>query len=237
MRELHLFAGCGGGILGGILLNHTCVCAVEINPYRRKVLLQRQRDAVLPRFPIWDDVRNFDARPWRDKVDVVCSGFPCQRYSIIGKIHKSTGFDGWPDTIRVIREIIPFAVWLENVPAILAGTWGRVISELSDLGYDARWGVFSGCAVGAPHSRERLFCLAHPRGFGFKTTMPGLAKCSQAWKSSMPSATDRAAWSSRLPEPSIHKRPDGLAEYMESIDAPGDGQIPAVVKLAWETLT
>src|SRR5882724_3055746 len=74
MRELHLFAGAGGGILGGILLGHTCVCAVEIEPYCRKVLLQRQRDGILPKFPIWDDVRTFDGKPWRGLVDVVCGG-------------------------------------------------------------------------------------------------------------------------------------------------------------------
>lgn len=55
MRELHLFVGGGGGVLGGILCGHTCVCAVEINAYCRRILLQRQRDGVLPRFPIWDD--------------------------------------------------------------------------------------------------------------------------------------------------------------------------------------
>ncbi len=87
MNELHLFAGAGGGILGGILLGHTCVCAVEIEPYCRKVLLQRQRDGILPKFPIWDDVRTFDGKPWRGKVDVVCGGFPCQDISIAGGGH------------------------------------------------------------------------------------------------------------------------------------------------------
>lgn len=62
MHELHLFAGAGGGILGGMLLGHRPVCAVEIEPYCRKILLQRQRDGILPRFPIWDDVRTFDGQ-------------------------------------------------------------------------------------------------------------------------------------------------------------------------------
>lgn len=75
MNELHLFAGTGGGILGGMLLGHTCVCAVEIEPYCRKVLLQRQRDGMLPKFPIWDDVRTFNGKPWRGKVDIICGGF------------------------------------------------------------------------------------------------------------------------------------------------------------------
>ena len=84
MNELHLFAGAGGGILGGILLGHTTVCAVEIEPYCRNVLLQRQRDGILPKFPIWDDVCTFDGKPWRGKVDIVCGGFPCQDISSAG---------------------------------------------------------------------------------------------------------------------------------------------------------
>ena len=75
MNELHLFAGVGGGILGSIILGHTPICAVEIDEYNRKILLARQRDGILPRFPIWDDVQTFDGKPWRGSIDVVCGGF------------------------------------------------------------------------------------------------------------------------------------------------------------------
>lgn len=53
MRELHLFSGDGGGILSGILCGDEPICAVEINAGCRKVLLQRQRDGILPWFPLW----------------------------------------------------------------------------------------------------------------------------------------------------------------------------------------
>ena len=84
MNELALFAGAGGGILGGHLLGWRTVCAVEIEDYPRRVLLQRQADGFLPRFPIWDDVCTFDGKPWRGKVDVISGGFPCQDISIAG---------------------------------------------------------------------------------------------------------------------------------------------------------
>ena len=84
MNELALFAGAGGGILGGHLLGWRTVCAVEIEDYPRRVLLQRQADGFLPRFPIWDDVRTFDGKPWKGKVDVISGGFPCQDISIAG---------------------------------------------------------------------------------------------------------------------------------------------------------
>ncbi|MCA9180554.1 MAG: DNA cytosine methyltransferase, partial [Planctomycetales bacterium] len=74
LNELALFAGAGGGILGGKLLGWRTVCAVEIDAYCRRVLMQRQNDGVLDPFPIWDDVRTFDGHAWRGKVDVVSAG-------------------------------------------------------------------------------------------------------------------------------------------------------------------
>ena len=85
MNELHLFAGAGGGILAGQLLGHRTVCAVEFEPYAQAVLVARQNDGSLPPFPIWDDVRTFDGKPWRGIVDLVAGGFPCQDISAAGK--------------------------------------------------------------------------------------------------------------------------------------------------------
>ena len=85
MRELALFAGAGGGILGGVLLGWRTVCAVEINAFCARRLMQRQNEGHLPPFPVWDDVSTFDGRPWRGVVDVVSGGFPCQDISSAGQ--------------------------------------------------------------------------------------------------------------------------------------------------------
>ena len=84
MNELALFAGAGGGILGGKLLGWRTVCAVEWEQYPASVLCARQNDGLLPPFPIWDDVQTFDGKPWRGIVDVVSGGFPCQDISAAG---------------------------------------------------------------------------------------------------------------------------------------------------------
>ena len=84
VNELALFAGAGGGILGGKLLGWRTVCAVEWEPYPASVLCARQNDGFLPPFPIWDDVQTFDGKPWRGIVDVVSGGFPCQDISVAG---------------------------------------------------------------------------------------------------------------------------------------------------------
>jgi DNA (cytosine-5)-methyltransferase 1 len=163
LNELHLFAGAGGGILGGMLLGHTTVCAVELEPYCREVLLQRQRDGILPKFPIWDDVTTFDGTPWRGKVDVVCGGFPCQDISAAGKGAGITGERSglWGEMARIIGEIRPKYAFVENSPMLTLRGLDRVLGDLSEMGYDAQWGVVGACHVGAPHRRERIWILAY----------------------------------------------------------------------------
>ena len=163
MYELHLFAGAGGGILGGMLLGHTCVCAVEIDKYCRKDLLQRQRDGILPKFPIWDDVCTFNGLDWRGRVDVVCGGFPCQDISCAG---KGDGLDGersglWTEFARIIGEVRPRYAFVENSPMLTLRGLDRVLGDLSSLGYDARWGVVSAADAGAPQRRERIWIVAY----------------------------------------------------------------------------
>ena len=162
MNELHLFAGAGGGILGGHLLGHTCVCAVEWNPYARRVLLARQRDGVLPRFPIWDDVQTFDGQPWQGRVDVVCGGFPCQDISSAG---KGAGIDGaksgmWRHMARIVSEVRPRYVLVENSPMLTSRGLGVVLGDLAAMGYDAEWCVLGAADAGAPHLRERIWIVA-----------------------------------------------------------------------------
>lgn len=163
MNELHLFAGAGGGILGGMLLGHTPICAVEIEPYCRKVLLQRQRDGILPRFPIWDDVRTFDGRQWRGHIDVICGGFPCQDISSAG---KGAGINGersglWSEFARIIGEVRPRFAFVENSPMLTCRGLGRVLGDLAALRYDAEWMCLSAAQCGANHKRDRIWILAH----------------------------------------------------------------------------
>lgn len=163
MNELALFAGAGGGILGGHLLGWRTVCAVEWEPYAASVLAQRQNDGLLPPFPIWDDVQTFDGKPWRGVVDVVSGGFPCQDISVAG---KGAGISGersgmWSHMARIIGEVRPRFVFVENSPALLTRGLGVVLSDLASLGYDCKWTVLGAAEVGAPHQRDRFWLVAH----------------------------------------------------------------------------
>ena len=166
MNELALFAGAGGGILGGHLLGWRTVCAVEWEAYPASVLVARQNDKILSPFPIWDDVQTFDGTRWRGIVDVVSGGFPCQDISAAG---KGAGIDGersgmWGEMARIICEVRPKFVFVENSPMLTSRGLGRVLGDLASMGFDAKWGVLGAADVGANHQRDRIWIVAKWRG-------------------------------------------------------------------------
>ena len=161
MNELALFAGAGGGILGGKILGWRTVCAVEWEPYPASVLCARQNEGFLPPFPIWDDVQTFDGRPWRGIAQVVSGGFPCQDISIAG---KGDGLDGerssmWNHMARVVSEVRPQFVFVENSPMLTSRGGTRVIGDLTKMGYHTAWTVMGAADVGAPHQRDRIWIV------------------------------------------------------------------------------
>lgn len=166
LNELALFAGAGGGILGGHLLGWRTVCAVEWDAYAASVLAARQNDKILPTFPIWDDVQTFDGRPWRGIVDVVSGGFPCQDISAAGKGAGITGERSgmWSHMARIVGEVLPRFVYVENSPMLVSRGLALVISDLAAMGYDCRWGVLGAHHVGAPHKRDRIWLVANANG-------------------------------------------------------------------------
>jgi DNA (cytosine-5)-methyltransferase 1 len=163
VNELALFAGAGGGILAGKVLGWRTVCAVEWEPYAACVLAARQNDGFLAPFPIWDDVQTFDGRPWAGIVDVVSGGFPCQDISVAGKGAGITGERSgmWRHMARIVGEVRPRYVFVENSPALITRGLGVVLGDLAALGYDCRWTVLGASDVGAPHQRDRFWLVAH----------------------------------------------------------------------------
>ena len=174
LRELSLFSGAGGGLLATQhLLGWRAVCYVERDPYCQRVLKQRMADGLLHDAPIWDDCRTFDGKPWRGLVDVISAGFPCQPFSVAGaRKADADERNGWPWVARLVREVGPRYVFLENVCGLLAsshGYFGTVLGDLAESGYDARWTCLSASDCGAPHLRKRLWvraCLRVPDASG-----------------------------------------------------------------------
>jgi len=279
MNELALFAGHGGGILGGCLLGWRTVCAVEIDDAARQRLIARQDDGTLQPFPVWDDVSTFDGKPWAGLVDVVSGGFPCQDISVAGKGAGITGERSglWREFARIIREVRPRYVLVENSPALTARGLNIVLGDLAQMGFDARWGVLGAVHAGAPHRRERSWivgnsvryrCQAdHGRGFvsdqfwqrqaqkaGWelqqsRSGCPGELANADGLRQSQPQGgqPNERGWTGNggeqggmqwwSAEPGVGRVAHGVANRVDRLRGLGNGQVPAVVALAWETLT
>ena len=225
----------GGGILGGMLLGHTCVCAVEWDKHARQCLLARQRDGCLPRFPIWDDVQTFDGNPWRGHVDIVCGGFPCQDISTAGGPNRK-GLAGkrsglWIEMARICREIRPRFIFVENSPALSFRGLGVVLGDLAEMGYDAKWGVVSAGDVGARHERERMWIVAYDRNADKNTAL------SQRRLHEPSQESIRAMSEGISSAPRMGRKADGLAGWMDRLERLGNGQVPQVAALAFKLLS
>jgi DNA (cytosine-5)-methyltransferase 1 len=169
INVLSLFSGAGGLDLGVRLAipGARTVCYVEREAYPCAVLAARMEDGGLDPAPIWTDVTTFDGRPWRGIVDCIIGGWPCQDISVAGKgggVAEGKRSGLWREFARIIREVGPCIVMLENVAALVNRGLDIVVGDLADLGYAAEWDVFGADEVGAPHQRDRLFLLAYTDG-------------------------------------------------------------------------
>ncbi|MBX9601240.1 MAG: DNA cytosine methyltransferase [Bryobacteraceae bacterium] len=165
-----LCAGIGGLDLGLKLAvrGARTVCYVEREIANLAILAARMRGGgacSLDEAPVWADLRTFDGRAWRGKVHCVAGGYPCQPFSIAGRKrgHKDERHL-WPEFARIIGEIEPEWVFLENVEHHVRVGFREAWMELRRLGYRCAAGIFSAEEVGAPHLRKRLFALAHREG-------------------------------------------------------------------------
>jgi DNA (cytosine-5)-methyltransferase 1 len=264
MNELALFAGAGGGILVGKLLGWRTVCAVEIEPYPISVLIQRQNDGILSPFPIWDDVCTFDGKPWRGIVDVVSGGFPCQDISAAG---KGIGINGvrsglWKEFARIINEVRPRFVFVENSPLLRKRGLDRVLSDLATMGYDAEWGVLGASDCGGLHRRKRIWIVAYssnqPKQKSFsddktfisqRDAWVGIKRSGYRLIESLPCQTmvsikttvqDFASTCNPLQlgpnEPELGRVANGVGDTVDRLKAIGNGQVPIVAATAWNIL-
>jgi DNA (cytosine-5)-methyltransferase 1 len=164
MNVLDLFSGIGGFSLGLERAGMRTVAFCEIDPFCRRVLAKHW-----PGVPCYDDVRTLTAaRLGADgiRVDAICGGFPCQDISVAG---KGAGLAGersglWSEYARIVGELRPRYVVVENVAALLGRGLDRVLGDMAALGYDAEWHCIPASAIGAPHRRDRIWIVANAAG-------------------------------------------------------------------------
>jgi DNA (cytosine-5)-methyltransferase 1 len=224
-----LFSGIGGLELGleraGV--GHT-VWQVEQSEYCRAVLAKHWPDATR-----YEDVRNVGSHNLA-AVDVVCGGFPCQDISQQG---RRAGMDGrrsglWREFARIVRELRPHYIVVENVARLLADGMGRVLGDLAESGFDAEWDCIPASALGAPHERDRVFILAYDR----RERSEGIS----AWPLSRVARVPRfedvrrfedLAGRSDLPEPLVRRAGDGIPGGVDATNALGNAVVPQVAEV------
>lgn len=169
MTELSLFTGIGGGCLASQhLLKHRLIGYVEKNEYCQKVIRSRIEDGLLDNAPIFGDIQTFIdtgyCEVYREVTDIVSAGFPCQPFSVAGKRKGAEDERNmWPATCEAIKRIKPCYAFLENVSGLTySGYIGRILQDLAQIGYDAKWMHLSAANCGALHKRERLWIMAYP---------------------------------------------------------------------------
>jgi DNA (cytosine-5)-methyltransferase 1 len=237
LNELALFAGAGGGILGGHLLGWRTICAVEQNEYAASVLMQRQNDGCLRPFPVWDDVQTFDGTPWRGCVDVVSGGFPCQDISINGNGEGISGQRSglWAHMARIISEVRPQFVYVENSPALTTRGLGQVLGDLAKMGFDAQWGCMGAADIGGHHERKRIWIVANSPMSRREEDVP-LGNGKKVALSSRIGDVPRVRNWGR-DKPGLDRVADGMANRVDRINAIGNGQVPGVAAAAFRILS
>lgn len=234
LRVLDLFSGIGGFSLG---LERTggfeTVAFCEIDPFCRRVLAKHW-----PNVKQYDDVRTLSADTLRRdgiEVDVICGGFPCQDISYAG---SGAGLDGersglWFEYARLIGELGPKLVLVENVSALLDRGMGDVLGTLSDLGFNAEWDTVTACSVGLSHMRPRVFIVAYANSLdGRERLRHSLARTFRSLQAGDGFARARAGSRARLANPSsLYGGADGVPFGMERNRAHGNAIVPSIPEL------
>lgn len=231
---ISLFAGIGGLDLGLERAGMQCVAQVEIDDYAQRVLAKHW-----PAVPRFRDVRTVGAHNL-PHADLICGGFPCQDISEAG---SGVGLAGersglWFEFARIIRELRPRYVLVENVSALTWRGLDIVLGDLSALRYDAEWSIVSACALGAPHTRERLFILAHAaeehghRGRDGKRGRASVARGTPAERREDTSQAERLCsiagwWTS---EPGMGRMAYGVPRRMDRLGVLGNAVVPQVAE-------
>ncbi len=242
INGLDLFSGIGGmSIALSEWISPIAYC--EIDPYCQGVLLSRMANGELAEAPIWDDIKTLSGYSFREKeIDIIYGGFPCQDISIIG---SRKGLEGKRsclayELLRLIKEIKPKFVFVENVPNIISLGAKELTKEFYKMGMDSRWCCLSANYCGAPHKRDRWFILSHSNSESSR----------EANSEAFTVKTFKKTWirSSRLPrgnmsesywkenKPPFYGMDDGFPFILDRAKALGNSVVPDQAKEAFKIL-
>ena len=234
MNGLDLFSGIGGNSIA--LRDYVeTVAYCESDRHAQSVLLSRMGDGELRPAPIWDDISTLEKSRFNIPIDIIIAGFPCQDISCAGRgkglAGKRSGL--YWEVHRLVKELSPAFVFLENVPAIRTRGLREIIRSLTNVGYDCRWTCVSAAEVGALHIRKRWFLLAHTNGQ--RVWHQQGWSCWEDWESAFVSINNgKAGWWPA--EPGVGRVANGISLRVDRIKRLGNAVVPLQAKVALERL-
>ena len=181
--HVSLCAGYGGIDLGlgRAIPNLRTIAFSEIEAFACANLVAKMEAGLLDAAPIWTNLKTFPWSDFRDRVDILSGGYPCQPFSAAGKrLGRDDPRHLWPWIADGIVSMRPRVCFFENVEGHISLGLREVISELEGLGYATTWGVFSAREVGAPHQRKRVFILAYRKSEGLERYNGLFAGCGES---------------------------------------------------------
>jgi len=230
-----------GGIERGLDLagvEHRVIAYVEIEAFAIANLVNKMETGQLRPAPIYTDLKTFPAHLFRDRVDLITGGYPCQPFSSAGKrLGEDDPRHLWPFIRRHLAAIRPARCFFENVEGHISLGLSTVISDLEEDGYQSAWGIFSACEAGAPHQRKRVYIM-------------GDSDSALSKRGGIPSRVDKAhaningrgnevrdeASQQWLPEPRLGRVVDGCADRVDRLRLLGNGVVPQTAAKAWNIL-
>lgn len=246
VNYISLFSGAGGLDLSIRIAMPTakCSCYVEIDVPAAAILASRLQEGSLDDAPVWSDITTFDGTAWRGRVDGLIGGFPCTDLSVAGQqagILEGNRSGLWFEYARIIREVQPRWVFVENVPPVLAfPSGGIVLGELNALGFDAEWMSLRASDVGAPPTRESGFSYwpTADTGMGIRgdrsiTQNWGTPRVTNNGGIPCPNSTGRGSRIEDQAAISMQNWPTPNARDDHNPSQPGDGRIKRKIEQGW----
>lgn len=242
LNGLDLFSGIGGlskALEPWVMPQAYC----EVDRYAQGILLSRMAEELLPEAPIWDDITTFDGRALKGVVDIIYGGFPCQNISVAG---NGEGLEGersglfW-EVVRLVDEVQPRFVFLENVPAIRCRGLRAIANVFTSKRYDSRWCMLSAGDVGAPHFRKRWWFLAYSssqRRWEDAISPPRNEGENEGRTEKKDYKLERVAQSDfwQSCDRSLHRMDAGLPARVDRIKALGNAVVPLQAREAFKML-
>lgn len=226
-----LFSGVEGFGLGAAFAGIKTLWSCEYEDYQANIIKKNFGEE----HEINRDIKTYSKPTF---VDIISGGFPCQDISIAGKgvgiVGERSGL--WNEMFRIIREVRPKYIIIENSPMLLVRGFERVLCNLSEIGYDAEWQCLSGTDFGIQQGRERLYCIAYSHEIYSKGSMQE----SVFRKPYLSGQYTRVypGWRTRqsIPSPRFAGKSNGVPDRMDRTHCIGNAVQPIIAHYLFECI-